>query len=66
MAPQRPTQRDIAAARKAEKQEDMDRAIATGKLVVRQMTPEERAQSDARRAAAQARGATTRRKPRGR
>jgi hypothetical protein len=53
----RPTQREIAAARKAERQEHMDRAIAEGKLVVRQMTPEERAQSDARRAAAQARRA---------
>jgi len=62
MAPQRPTQRDIAAAKKAERQDDMDRAIAAGKLVVRQMTPEERAQSDARLAAAQARKAT-RRKP---
>jgi hypothetical protein len=65
MAPQRPTQSDIAAARKAERQDEMARAIAAGKLVVRQMTPEERAQSDARRAAAEARGAT-RRKARGR
>jgi hypothetical protein len=55
MAPPRPTQSQIAAARKAARQEEMDRAIATGSLVVRQMTPEEREQSAARLAAAQAR-----------
>jgi hypothetical protein len=55
MAPPRPSQRDIAAARKAERQEEMDRAIAAGRLVVRQMTPEEREQSDARLAKAQTR-----------
>jgi hypothetical protein len=65
MASRRLTQSEIAAARKAERQDEMARAIAAGKLVVRQMTPEERAQSDARRAAAQAREAT-RRKPGGR
>ena len=48
----RPTQRDLAAARKAERQKDMDRAIAEGRLTVRSMTAEERAQSDARVAAA--------------
>jgi len=64
MAPPRPTQSQIAATRKAERQEEMDRAIATGRLVVRQMTPEEREQSDARRAAAEARNA--RRPKRGR
>ena len=56
MAPPRPTQSDIAAARKAERQEEMDRAIATGRLVVRKMTPEEREQSSARLAKAEARG----------
>jgi hypothetical protein len=55
MAPPRPSQRDIAAARKAARQEEMDRDIASGRLVVRQMTPEEREQSDARRAKAEAR-----------
>jgi hypothetical protein len=50
MATPRPSQRDIAAARKAERQEDIDQAIASGRLVVRQMTPEERAESDERRA----------------
>jgi hypothetical protein len=52
MAPPRLSQRDLAAAKKAARQEDMDRAIAEGRLVVRKMTAEERAQSDARRAAA--------------
>jgi len=65
MAARRLTQSDIAAARKAARQEEMAQAIAAGKLVVRQMTPEERAQSDARRAAAQARKAA-RTKPGGR
>ena len=65
MATQRPTQSEIAAARKAERKSEMDRAIAAGRLVVRQMTPEEREQSDARRAAAQASG-TGRAKPSGR
>ena len=65
MAPQRPTQRDMAAAKKAERQAEMDEAIAAGKLVVRQMTPEEREQSDARLAAAKARKGT-RGRPRGR
>lgn len=51
MAHPRPTQRDLAAAKKIVRQQDMDRAIAEGRLVVRQMTPEERAQSDARRPA---------------
>jgi hypothetical protein len=52
MAYQRPTQRDLAAARKLERQQDMDRAIAEGRLTVRAMTADERAQSDARWAAA--------------
>jgi hypothetical protein len=52
VAYQRPTQRELAAARKLVRQQDMDRAIAEGRLTVRTMTPEERAQSDARWAAA--------------
>ena len=66
MAQERPTQRDIAAAKKVERQQEMDDAIADGRLVVRTMTPEEREQSDARRAAAAAkgRGARKRRYPR--
>jgi hypothetical protein len=52
----RPTQRDLADAKKAERRADMDRAIAEGRLIVRRMTPEERAESTARLAAAAARG----------
>ena len=55
MTPRRPSQRDLAAARKVERHQEMDKAIATGRLVGRQMTPEEREQSAARLAAAQAR-----------
>ena len=47
----RPTQRDLAAAKKIERQAEMDRAIAEGRLIVRKMTAEEREQSIARRAA---------------
>jgi hypothetical protein len=54
--PPRPSQRDIAATKKVARQEAMDDAIATGKLVVRQMTPEEREESAARVARARARG----------
>ena len=50
MAPRRPSRSEIAAARKAERRKEMDHAIAAGRLVVRQMTPEEREQSVARRA----------------
>jgi len=53
----RPTQRDVAAAKKAERQQEMDRAIAEGRLTVRTMTPKERAESDARPKRARARGA---------
>jgi hypothetical protein len=52
MAYQRPSQRELAAARTVERQQDMERAIADGRLTVRRMTAEERAQSDARFAAA--------------
>jgi hypothetical protein len=54
MTQRRPSQSEIAAAKKAARQTEMDQAIAAGRLVVRQMTPEERKQSEARRAAAQA------------
>jgi hypothetical protein len=54
MAYRRPTQRELAAARKVVRQQAMDRAIAEGRLTVRTMTAEERAQSDARWAAAAA------------
>jgi hypothetical protein len=48
----RPSQRELAAAKKVVRQQEMDRAIAEGRLTVRAMTAEERAQSDARLAAA--------------
>jgi hypothetical protein len=60
----RPSQRDLAEAKKAARQQDMDAAIADGRLVVRQMTAEERAQSDARRAAATARNGARTKRPR--
>jgi len=62
MAYQRPTQRELAAARKVERQADMDRAIAEGRLTVRRMTPDERVQADARWDAAAT--ARMRRRPR--
>jgi hypothetical protein len=52
MAYRRPTQRELAAARKVVRLEEMDRAIAEGRLIVRTMTAEERAQSDAQSTAA--------------
>jgi hypothetical protein len=61
MTPTRPTQRDLAATKKAERRAEMERAIAEGRLVVRTMTAEERAQSAARVAAATARGSARRR-----
>jgi hypothetical protein len=60
MSQSRPTQRHIADAKKAERRAEMARAIAEGRLIVRQMTPEERSQSAARLAAATARGAARR------
>jgi hypothetical protein len=61
MSHTRPSQRDLAAARKSERQAAMDSAIAEGRLIVRRMTAEEREQSTARVAAATARGRTRRR-----
>jgi hypothetical protein len=52
MAYVRPTQRELAAAKKVERQGEMDRAIAEGRLTVRTMTVVERQESDARWAAA--------------
>jgi hypothetical protein len=46
------SQRERAAARKIERQQEMDRAIVEGRLTVRAMTAEERKESDARLAAA--------------
>jgi hypothetical protein len=46
------SQRERSDAKKAARQEQMDEAIVDGRLVVRQMTPQERAESDARFATA--------------
>jgi hypothetical protein len=63
MPQQRPTQRDVAAAKKAERQVEMDRAIAEGRLVVRKMTDAEREESEDRVAKASARRAKRPRTP---
>jgi hypothetical protein len=55
MTASRPSQRELAAAKKAERRAEMDRAIAEGRLIVRKMTPAERQHSEARLAAATAR-----------
>jgi len=52
VAYRRLSQRELADAKKVVRRQEMDRAIAEGRLTVRTMTAEERAQSDARRAAA--------------
>jgi hypothetical protein len=50
----RASQGELAAARKVVRQPEMARAIAEGRLIVRTMTAEEHAQSDARWTAAAA------------
>jgi hypothetical protein len=52
MANVRRSQRDLAEAKNARRQEEMERAVADGRLVIRRMTAGERDQSDARWAAA--------------
>jgi len=47
MADLRLTQREQTSARNADRRREMDAAIAEGRLVVRQMTADERAASDA-------------------
>jgi hypothetical protein len=49
MANPRRSQRELRDAKKAMREEEMQRAIAEGRLVIRKMTPEERDQSAARR-----------------
>jgi hypothetical protein len=49
MVSPRRSQRELRDAKKAVRQEEMQRAIAEGRLVIRKMTPEERDRSDARR-----------------
>jgi hypothetical protein len=60
MSHARRSQRDLEEAKKADRQEEMQRAIVEGRLVIRTMTPQERDQSNARWAAAQARRASGR------
>jgi len=52
VAYRRPSQRELADAKNVIRRQEMNRAIAEGRLTVRTRTPEERAQSDARWAAA--------------
>jgi hypothetical protein len=51
MADRRQSTQEIRDAKKAVRQSEMDEAVANGRLVVRQMTQEERAESDVRFAA---------------
>jgi len=52
MANTRPSQRQLAETKNALRQEQMERAVADGRLVIRSMTAREREQSDARWTAA--------------
>ena len=61
MASNRPTAQQRADARNSQKREEMETAIAEGRLTVRQMTPKERKQADAARAAAAERNAARKR-----
>jgi len=59
---ERQSQRERSDAKKAIRQEAMNDAIAQGRLVVRQMTPEEREENDAQRAAGDKARATARKR----
>jgi hypothetical protein len=50
---ERRSQREISAAKKVVRQGEMNEALASGRLIVRQMTPQERDENDVRRAAGQ-------------
>jgi hypothetical protein len=52
MAITRPSQRQIAETKNALRHQEMERAVAEGRLVIRSMTASEREQSDARWTAA--------------
>jgi len=52
VAYRRLSQRELADAKKVVRRQEMDRAIAEGRLTVRTMTAQERTESDARWAAA--------------
>jgi hypothetical protein len=62
MANPRPTRKDLADAKNAVRREEMELAIAEGRLVVRKMTPEELEQSEARWVAGKERAATRKRR----
>ncbi len=62
MVDQRQSQRERSDAKKAVRQGEMADDIAAGHLVVRQMTPQEREESDARRAAGAKTRATARKR----
>lgn len=47
MAANRPTMRELNDEKNRKRREEMDVAIAEGRLTVRQMTPRERRESDA-------------------
>jgi ketosteroid isomerase-like protein len=49
MAMKRPTMRQLSDARKRQRREEIQAAIADGRLTVRQMTPQERKEADAHR-----------------
>jgi hypothetical protein len=63
MTKPRRSQRELQDAKKAMRREEMQRAITGGRLVIRRMTPRERDQSDARRAAAVERASGRDRRP---
>ena len=50
MAANRPTMRQLTEEKNRKLRAEMQEAIAEGRLTVRQMTPRERKESDARRA----------------
>lgn len=62
MADPRRSQRELSATKNALRREEMEDAIAEGRLVVRQMTSQERDESNARSAAAKARRASARKR----
>jgi hypothetical protein len=59
---ERKSQREISDAKKVVRQGEMDEAVATGRLIVRQMTPQERDENDVRRAAGEKARATARKR----
>ena len=62
MADNRQLRQDRSDAQKAVRQGQMDDDVASGRLVVRQMTPQERDENDAQRAAGEKARATARKR----